>query len=193
MHEPHRPTLPQPQPPAPSVTSTVLVAGSDPVAEHLLDVRVVHLGGVLDADAADRVCARLRLLAARDPRAGITLTVSCTAGSAAAGLAVVDTMELVAPEVATCAVGVVAGVGVLVVAAGAAGRRSATPHARLGLRTPPAGAVGAAVSREQKQEVLAVTAARSGRDVGEVAADTAAERWFTAAQAVRYGLVDAVG
>lgn len=196
---PSRPERPAPQPLAPqplapSLTSTVLlVAGSDPVAEHLLDVRVVHVGGVLDQDAADRVCARLRLLAARDPRTGITLTVSCAAGSAGAGLAVVDTMALIAPDVATCAVGVAAGVGQLLVTAGAPGRRTATPHARLVLRTPGAGPVGAAVFGEQKQEVLAVTAARSGQDVDRVAADTAAERWLTAAEALEYGLVDAVG
>lgn len=190
---PAPPARPAPQPLAPSVTSTVLVAGSDPVAEHLLDVRVVHVGGVLDQDAADRVCARLRLLAARDPRAGITLTVSCTAGSAGAGLAVVDTMALIAPEVATCAVGVAAGVGQLLVTAGAPGLRTATPHARLVLRTPGAGPAGATVFGEQKQEVLAVTAARSGQDVDRVAMDTAAERWLTAAEALAYGLVDAVG
>jgi ATP-dependent Clp protease protease subunit len=188
--QPAPPARPAPQPLAPSVTSTVLAAGPDPVAEHLLDVRVVHVGGVLDQDAADRVCARLRLLAARDPRAEITLTVSCTAGTAGAGLAVVDTMALVAPEVATCAVGVAAGVGVLLVTAGAPGRRTATPHTRLALRTPGAGPVGAAVLGEQKQEVLAVIAARSGQDVDRVAADTAAERWFAAAEAVEYGLVD---
>lgn len=191
MHEPRLPTA-TPQPVVPQPVSTVLVAGPDPLAEHLLDVRVVHVGGVLDMDAADRVCARLRLLAARDPRRGITLTVSCTAGSAGAGLAVVDTMALVTPAVATCAVGVVAGVGQLIVTAGAPGRRTAAPHARLALRTPSAGAVGAAVFGEQKQEVLAVTAARSGQDVGRVAADTAAERWLSAADALEYGLVDAV-
>ncbi|GAA3244330.1 ATP-dependent Clp protease proteolytic subunit [Pseudonocardia petroleophila] len=195
MPEPHRPTvvpLPPPQPPQPSFTSTLLVAGADPVAEHLLDVRIVHVGGVLDADAADRVCARLRLLAARDPRAEITLTVSCTAGTAGAGLAVVDTMALVGPEVATCAVGAVAGVGQLVVTAGAPGRRTAARHARLALRTPAADPAPATVSGAQRREAVAVTAARSGRDAAEVAADTAAERWFTAAEAVAYGLVDAV-
>lgn len=189
MHDPRHP----PQPPTASLTSTVLVPAPDPVAEHLLDVRVVHVGGVLDQDAADRVCARLRLLAARDPRAEITLTVSCTAGSAGAGLAVVDTMALIAPDVATCAVGVAAGVGQLLVTAGAPGRRTAAPHARLVLRTPSAGDVGAAVFGEQKREVLAVTAARSGQPVGRVAADTVAERWLAAAEAVEYGLVDAVG
>ncbi|MHA6785036.1 ATP-dependent Clp protease proteolytic subunit [Pseudonocardia saturnea] len=195
MHDPRHPSVPPPapQPPAPSVTSTVLVTAADPLAEHLLDVRVVHVGGVLDQDAADRVCARLRLLAARDPRGEITLTVSCTAGAAGAGLAVVDTMALVAPDVATCAVGVAAGVGQLLVTAGAPGRRTAAPHARLVLRTPSAGAVGAAVFGEQKREVLAVTAARSGQPVDRVAADTVGERWLTAAEAVEYGLVDAAG
>lgn len=192
MHEPRRPSLPQPQPAPPSLTSTVLVTGADPVAEHLLDVRIVHVGGVLDEDAADRVCARLRLLAARDPRSEITLTVSCTAGSAGAGLAVVDTMALIGPDVVTCAVGVAAGVGQLIVTAGAPGKRTATRHARLALRTPSAGVVGAAVFGAQRQEVLAVTATRSRHDVERVAADTAAERWFTAAEAAAYGLVDAV-
>lgn len=195
MHDPRHPSVPPPapQPLAPSVTSSVLVTGPDPVFEHLLDVRVVHVGGVLDQDAADRVCARLRLLAARDPRSDITLTVSCTAGSAGAGLAVVDTMALIAPEVTTCVVGVAAGVGLLLVTAGAPGRRTATAHARLALRTPSSGPVGAAVLGEQRLQVLAVIAERSGQEVDRVATDIAAERWFTAAEAVEYGLVDAVG
>jgi ATP-dependent Clp protease protease subunit len=189
---PARPERPAPQPLAPSVASSVSVTGSDPVLDQLTDERIVHVGGVLDDDAAQRVCSRLRLLAARDPRRDILLTVHCTGGSATAALAVVDTVGVIGPDVATCAVGVATGVGQLLVTAGAPGRRTATPHARLALRTPHAGPVGAAVFGELKREIVEVVATRSGQPPERVAADTAAERWFTAAEAVEYGLIDAV-
>lgn len=192
LPHPPLPALPVPQPshPTASASSTVLVAGTDPVLDHLLDVRVVHVGGVLDDDATQRVCARLRLLAARDARHDVVLTVSCTGGPAGAALAVVDTMELIGPDVATCVVGAAAGVGLLLAASGAPGKRTATAHARLTLLAPAEPFGMAVLAPGQQADVVALLAARTGQGVDRITADTAARRWFTTPEAVAYGLVD---
>ncbi len=178
----------RPLPPVPHLTQSVTLLADvpDPTAEHLLDVRVVLISGEIDDVTARRVIGRLRLLAARDARRDITLHVGSPGGSAAAALAIVDTMTLVAPDVATCAFGIVGSAGQLLVTTGAPGRRTALPHARLRMGADRPG-FGAAAYRD---EVVALVARCSGQDPERVAAD--ADRWFTAAEARDYGLVDAV-
>lgn len=188
MHEP-RPVLPLPpvpQPPVPHLSQMVTLLGPpDPTAELLLDERMVLIGGEIDEVAACRIVGRLRLLAARDARRDITLHVGSLGGSAAAALAIVDTMTLVAPDVATYAFGTVGVAGQLVVTAGTRGKRFALPHARLRIGPDRPGFGGP----ELHAEVAAITAQCSGQDLDRVADE---DRWFTAAQARDFGLVDVV-
>lgn len=199
------PRAPRTEPPALAApaagfaVSTVVAVTGEPVFEHLLDERVVVIGGEIDDAAAHRVTAQLLLLAARDARRDIALYVLSPGGPAAAGLAIYDTMRLVAPDVATWAVGVVASTAQLLVTAGAPGKRHALPHARLRLHQPTARlgagtdpAVRAGVTGELRGEVAAAIARHSGRPVADVLADCDADRWFTAAQAREHGLVDHV-
>ncbi len=195
-----RPLPPTPQPLPPAAQSWPVVhggpVGSEVVLDRLLDERIIYLGRELDEAAAERVITQLLLLAALEPRRDITLYVSATSGSARAAIAVYDTMQAVAPDVATCAIGLVGAAGQLLLTAGAAGKRSVLPHARIALRGASAALGGARTGAEfgeqLRDEFIELTARHSGRPLATVAADVAAERWFSAAQAVEYGLVDRV-
>jgi ATP-dependent Clp protease protease subunit len=197
---PQRPTPPPPQPAPPGgpVHHVAPSTGPDPVLERLLDERIVHLGRELDDDAAERAVTQLLLLGSLDPRRDITLHLTTLSGSAAAGLAVYDTLRTVGPDVATRAVGLVGSVGALLLAAGTPGKRRALPHARIQLRHPSAGGAGldpaarAAVGDQLRQEAVELLARHTGRTPEAVAADLTAQRWLTAPEAAAYGLVDQV-
>jgi ATP-dependent Clp protease protease subunit len=191
---PPRPTPPPPQPlpPAPQGPVPHPLPGTDAVRDRLLDERIVYLGGELDDAAADRLISELLLLAAVEPRRDITLYLNSTGGTAGAALAVYDTLRSAAPDVATCAVGLVGPVGTLLLAAGTAGKRSALPHARILLRRPARSGASAAagIAQELRAEIVGLLVAHSGPAVATVLAEAAAERWLTATEALAHGLID---
>jgi ATP-dependent Clp protease protease subunit len=173
---------------------------SDPVVDRLFAERIVYLAGEVDDAAAHRVTAQLLLLAADDPARDITLYVNSPGGSVTAGMAIYDTMQLVAPDVATWAVGFAASTGQFLLTAGAPGKRHALPHARILMHQPSARLGGTAsdvsiragVFSALKTEIAELTAQHTGQPVGTVTADADRDRWFTAEEAKAYGLVDHV-
>ena len=115
-------------------------------------------------------------------------------------MAIYDTMQLVAPDVTTWAVGFAASTAQLLLTAGAPGKRYALPHTRILLHQPSARLGGtsadvtirAAVFTEMKREIAALTARHSGQPVETIVADADRDRWFDAEQAQAYGLIDHV-
>ena len=173
---------------------------SDPVVERLFAERIVYLAGEVDDAAAHRITAQLLLLAADDPARDITLYVNSPGGSVTAGMAIYDTMQLVAPDVATWAVGFAASTGQFLLTAGAPGKRHALPHARILMHQPSARLSGTAsdvsiragVFSALKTEIAELTAQHTGQAVETVTADADRDRWFTAEEAKAYGLIDHV-
>jgi ATP-dependent Clp protease, protease subunit len=184
---PERPSRPAPPPLGFAAAATVVqpVPEPDRTVELLLAERIVHVAGELDDAAADRVVARLLLLAAQDQRRPITCYVGAPSGSATAALAVHDAMRLVEPEITTWAVGLVGAAGALLLAAGAPGHRHATPHARVRL-----GGIGRLGPVDVADDVTRLTATHAGRTLDELAATR--DRWITADQARTLGIVDEV-
>jgi ATP-dependent Clp protease protease subunit len=106
----------------------------DHLANQLLAQRIIFLGTELDDVTAQRICSQLLLLAAENPRAEIRLYINSSGGTATAGLAVYDVMRLIPNDVATVATGLVAGMGQVLLSAGAPGKRYALPSARIMVR-----------------------------------------------------------
>jgi ATP-dependent Clp protease protease subunit len=175
-------------------------AATDAVLDRLFAERIVYLTGAVDDDAAHRISAQLLLLAADDPGRDITFYIHSPGGSITAGMAIYDTMQLVAPDVATWAVGLAASTGQFLLTAGAAGKRYALPHARIMMHQPSARlggtaadvTVNAEVFGAMKREIAELTARHSGQPVETVTADADRGRWFVAEEARAYGLVDHV-
>jgi ATP-dependent Clp protease protease subunit len=168
--------------------------------DSLLAERIVFLGTEVTDASANMVCGQLLLLAAADPRRDIQLYINSPGGSVSAGLAIYDTMRFIRNDVATIAMGMAGSMGQFLLTAGTAGKRFALPHARIMMHQPSGGFGGTvadiAIQAENmlyvKRKVHELIARHSGRTMAEIEADADRDRWFTAEQAVAYGLIDEV-
>ena len=170
------------------------------VYNRLLRERIIFLGSVVEDANANLICAQLLLLAADDPHKDIWLYINSPGGSVSAGMAIYDTMQFVKNDVATVAMGLAASMGQFLLCAGAAGKRYATPHARVMMHQPSGGLGGTAsdirIQAEQmlytKAKMAELIAGHTGQTVEQIEADSDRDRWFTAAEAKEYGMVDLV-
>jgi ATP-dependent Clp protease, protease subunit len=166
--------------------------------DELFENRIILLNGEIDDDVANQITAELLLLTEKDPTAGITLYLNSSGGSMSAGMAIHDTMKLVAARVATWAVGMTAGAAQVLLSAGAPGERYALPQARIGLTRITSESAGlmtserALVLARWRREIANLTAEATGQPLARVTADIERERQFSAYEAVEYGLVDQV-
>jgi ATP-dependent Clp protease protease subunit len=184
------------------MTSPPIPTGSldDQLTARLLHQRIIVLGQEVDDAIANRLCAELLLLSAEDSRRDISLYINSPGGSVSAGLAIMDTMRLIPNDVSTLAMGLAASMGQFLLTAGTPGKRYALPHSRILMHQGSAGIGGTAVDVQIQAENLEyikglmtrLTAEQSGQDVATIEQDADRDRWFTAEQAVDYGLVDAI-
>ena len=170
------------------------------VYSHLLAERVVYLGTAIDSGVANALIAQLLHLDADSPERDIQLYINCEGGDPAAMLAIYDTMRHIRPDVATTVVGQAVGVGAVMLAAGAPGKRAVLPHARVVLHQPAGqgrGTIPDLILQADelvrvRGDVEAILAHHTGQDVERLRADTDRDRIFTALDAVAYGLADRV-
>lgn len=170
------------------------------VFSRLLSERIVFVGTPIDDGVANVVIAQLLHLAAASPTE-VQLYLNSPGGSFSSVMAIYDTMQFIAPDVATLCVGQVTASSAILLAAGAPGRRWALPHARIVLHQPHAEgsrgsisdlALEAAELSRVRAQGEAILARHTGRDVEQIRRDTDRALVLTAEQAVEYGLVDEV-
>ena len=170
------------------------------VYQRLLRERIVFLGSQVDDASANLICAQLLLLAAEDSTRDISLYINSPGGSVTAGLAIYDTMQYVPCDISTVCMGLAASMGQFLLCAGAPGKRFALPHARILMHQPSGQAQGQAVDiaiqAEQiiylKQMMAERIAFHTGQSIERIEADSDRDRWFTAQEAMKYGIIDAV-
>jgi ATP-dependent Clp protease, protease subunit len=180
--------------------TTQLQPFEDHLAARLLHQRIVLIGDEIDDAVANRVTSQLLLLSAEDSAADISLYINSPGGSISAGLAIYDTMKLLPNAVSTVAVGFAGSIAQFLLSAGARDKRFALPHARI-MMHQPAGDVGGTTSdvliqaeyiRHIKDVVTRLQSEHTGQSVETIAADSERDRWFTAEQALAYGMIDKV-
>ena len=172
----------------------------DHIYNRLLKERIIFLGSDVRDDNANAICAQLLLLAAEDPGKDIWLYINSPGGSISAGMAIYDTMKWIPNDVATVAMGMAASMGQFLLSAGTKGKRYATPHARVMMHQPSGGIGGTAsdikIQAEQmlfvKKQMAELIAEHTGQPLEQIEKDSDRDRWFTAQQALEYGLVDHV-
>jgi ATP-dependent Clp protease protease subunit len=155
---------------------------------------------VVEDAMANAICAQILLLAAEDPDKDIYLYINSPGGSVSAGMAIYDTMQYVKNDVATVAMGLAASMGQFLLCAGEAGKRYATPHARIMMHQPSGGIGGTAsdiaIQAEQmlytKRKMAELIAFHTGQSIDQIERDSDRDRWFTAEEAREYGFVDQV-
>ncbi len=175
-------------------------SGDDHIYQRLLKERIVFLGSEVRDQNANAICAQMLLLNAEDPEADIFLYINSPGGSVDAGMAIYDTMNFVSNDVATVGMGLAASMGQFLLCAGARGKRYALPHARIMMHQPSGGMGGSAsdikIQAQQslhiKKVLFDLIAQHTGQPVEQVEQDADRDRWFTAPQALEYGLIDKV-
>jgi len=172
----------------------------DQLAARLLQQRIIVLGAEVDDTIANRLCAQLLLLSAEDPRQDISLYINSPGGSVSAGLAIYDTMRLIPNDVSTLAMGLAGSMGQFLLSAGTRGKRYSLPHAQVLMHQGSAGFGGTAADVEiyagQLERIgrllTGLTAEHTGQPVETIENDSLRDRWFTAQEALAYGLIDHV-
>ncbi len=166
----------------------------------LFKERIIFVGMPIDDQVANLVVAQLLYLTSEDPERPISMYINCPGGIIYHGLAIYDTMQMVQAPVATYAVGVTASMGTVLLAAGTKGYRYALPHATIHMHPAGGSAQGYAPDVEiQYKELKRVEdllhnllASHTGQPVEQIAADFDRDRFMSAEEAVKYGLVDEV-
>ena len=175
------------------------VASMDVFSRLMMD-RIIFLGVPIDDDVANIVQAQLLFLASQDSSADITLYLNTPGGQVSSGLAIYDTMQLVEPDVQTIVTGMAASMGSVLLCAGAHGKRSALPHARVLIHQPLGGAQGQAsdilIAAKEidkiRTELYKIISEHSGQPFDKVFADADRDFWMSAQEALDYGMVDEI-
>jgi ATP-dependent Clp protease protease subunit len=170
------------------------------IFSRLLKERIIFIGTPIDDTVASLVIAQLLFLEAEDPEKDIFVYINSPGGVVSAGLAIYDTMQYIKPDVATICMGMAASMAATLLAAGAAGKRSALPNARILIHQVMGGARGQATDIEiHAKEILTVKRSlndilvkHTGQTYDKIEKDTDRDHFMSAQEAKEYGLIDEV-
>jgi len=170
------------------------------IYSRLLKERIVFLTSDVNDISASLITAQLLFLESEDPEKDIFLYINSPGGSVTAGLAIYDTMQYIRPPVSTLCIGQAASMGAILLAAGAAGKRFALPHARIMIHQPMGGVQGQATDIEIqakeilriRQELNVILAKHTGQSLDRIEADTDRDRFMTGEEAKAFGIIDQV-
>lgn len=170
------------------------------IYSRLLNDRVVFLGEQVDSHTANLVVAQLLYLANEDPKKDIKLYINSPGGSVYDGLAIIDTMNYIKPDVQTIGIGLQASMGAMLLACGAKGKRFVLPNSRIMIHQPSSGTEGKVTDQEIslresiyiKKKLIEIFAERTGKSIEQVEKDMDRDNWMGAEEAVKYGIVDSI-
>lgn len=170
------------------------------IYSRLLKDRIIFLGSQVESGVANSIIAQMLFLEAEDPDKDIFLYINSPGGVVTDGLAILDTMSYIKPDVSTICIGQASSMGAVLLAAGAKGKRFALPHARIMIHQVLGGAQGQATDIEihakeilRVKEVLnGILSSASGKTIDQIAKDSDRDNFMTALEAKEYGLIDDV-
>ena len=173
------------------------VASMDVFSRLMMD-RIIFVGTQIDDDVANVIQAQLLYLQSLDDKADISLYLNTPGGLVSAGLGIYDTMQIIKPNVNTICTGLAASMGSILLAAGK--ERSILPHAKVMIHQPLGGAMGQASDiiieaeeiRKCRDELCNILSEHTKQSFDKVFQDMDRNHWFTAQEAVDYGLVDKI-
>lgn len=170
------------------------------VFSRLIMDRIIFLGMGVDDNVANIITAQLLFLESVDSKKDILMYINSPGGSVYAGLGIYDTMQYVAPDVATICTGLAASMGAVLLAGGAKNKRSGLPHSRVMIHQPSGGMQGQSSDMEisvrqiieLKKELYEILAHHSGQSFETIEKDSDRDYWMKAEKAKEYGLIDEV-
>jgi ATP-dependent Clp protease protease subunit len=170
------------------------------IYSRLLKDRIIFLQGVVDDNSANLIVAQLLFLQFDDPKADIHLYINSPGGSVTAGMSIYDTMQFVTCDVATYCLGQAASMGAVLLTAGAKGKRTCLPHARVMIHQPLAGTEGTTTEilihakefLRLKKDLNEILVKHTGQTLEKIDKETDRDKFLSAKEAQEYGLVDHV-
>ena len=171
------------------------------IYSRLLKENIIFLGTPIDDNVANLIIAQMLFLAAEDPEKDISIYINSPGGSITAGLAILDTMRLVEPEIVTYCIGQAASMAAVLLACGSKGKRFSLPHSRILIHQPSmSGLAGQATDidiyareilrmRETLNDILAKA---TGQTAEKIARDVDRDYILEPDQALEYGLIDRI-
>jgi ATP-dependent Clp protease protease subunit len=170
------------------------------VFSRLMMDRIIFMGTAIDDQIANIIQAQLLFLQSADAKRDIQIYINSPGGSVYAGFGIYDTMQFIAPDVATICTGMAASMASVILCAGTQGKRAALPHSRVMLHQPSGGAQGQAsdieIAAKQvtkiKKELYEIIAQHSGQSYEKVHAVSDRDHWMIAHEAKEFGMIDEV-
>ena len=170
------------------------------IYSRLLKDGIVFIGSPIDDDVANLVIAQMLFLEADDPDRDVSVYINSPGGSVTAGLAILDTMRFIKPDVSTFCVGQAASMAAVLLSAGTKGKRFALPNSRIIIHQPLGGVHGQAAdidihAREilrMRETLNGILSEMTGQPFERISEDTDRDYIMTAARAKEYGLLDEV-
>ena len=168
------------------------------IYSRLLRERIVFLGMPIDDSVASLVIAQLLFLEAENSDKDIFLYINSPGGYVSAGLGIYDTMNYIKPSVATICMGQASSMAAILLAGGAAGKRSALPNSRVMIHQPLGGAEGQASDiKIHADEILrlrarlnSILAKSTKQTLRKIEKDTDRNFFMNAEEAKKYGIID---
>lgn len=167
----------------------------------LFEDRIVFLGAPVDDASADDIMSQLLVLEAMDSDRDIIMYINSPGGTFTALTAIYDTMMYIKPEIQTVCLGQASSVSSIILAAGTKGKRFALPNARVMIHQPSTGGergqasdieIQAAEALRISQWIESTISSHTGQDVKTVSKDIERDKFFTAEEALAYGLIDQI-
>jgi len=181
-----------------TIKSTPLGDRAFDLYSRLLDDNIIMLDGEVTDESASLCVAQLLYLSAKDDAKDINMYINSPGGSVSAGLAIIDTMNLIPNDVNTIATGLAASMGAMILLSGTKGKRNALPHAEVMIHQPLGGAQGQATDiairanhiLRTRETLYSMMSDATGKDFDEIAEACERDNFLTAEEARDFGLID---
>lgn len=168
------------------------------IYSRLLKDRIIIVSGPINDEIASLVVAQLIFLESEDSKKDITLYINSPGGHVHAGLAIIDTMNFIKPDVSTVCVGMAASMGAMILSSGAKGKRFVLPNSEVMIHQPLGGAEGQASDIAIAAENILKTrvvlykmlAKNTDKTIAQIEKDADRNYWMSGDSAVKYGIVD---
>lgn len=170
------------------------------IFSRLLKDRIIMLTGEITDDTATVICSQLLFLANENATKDISLYINSPGGSVTAGMAIYDTMNFIKPDVSTVCMGMAASMGAFLLSSGQKGKRFCLPNAEVMIHQPLGGTQGQASDMEiavnhilrTKEKLNSILSSNTGQTIDTIKRETDRDNWFSAKEALDFGLVDKI-
>jgi ATP-dependent Clp protease protease subunit len=170
------------------------------IYSRLLKERIIFLTGGIDDAVANTVVAQLLFLQAEDPKKDISLYINSPGGVITSGLAILDTMAHIKPDVSTICIGMAASMASVLLSAGKKGKRFILPNSEVMIHQPWGGAQGQASDIEitarhilkARERLNKILAKNTGQKLEKIENDVDRDFFMDAEEALKYGIVDQI-